>query len=46
MTMNAVIPAKAGIHFDFRFFARLRSKMDSGFRWNDGVESEASSQRR
>jgi hypothetical protein len=45
MTMNAVIPAMAGIHFDFRF-ARLRSKMDSGFRRNDGVESEASSQRR
>jgi hypothetical protein len=29
----AVIPAKAGIHFDFR----RGSKMDSGFRRNDEV---------
>jgi hypothetical protein len=37
MTRNApgpVIPAKAGIHFDLCG----KSKMDSGFRRNDGME--------
>jgi hypothetical protein len=30
---SAVIPAKAGIHLDLRFF--MQSKMDSRFRGND-----------
>jgi hypothetical protein len=37
-----VIPAKAGIHFDFALgfwgARESKSKMDSGFRRNDGVE--------
>jgi hypothetical protein len=35
MTPHAVIPAKAGSHFDFW----RESKMDSGFRRNDEVKS-------
>jgi hypothetical protein len=33
--LGAVIPAKAGTHFDFGF--RTGRKMDSGFRRNDEV---------
>jgi hypothetical protein len=36
---SIVIPAKAGIHFDLRG----KSKMDSGFRRNDGMEGTISS---
>jgi hypothetical protein len=35
---SAVIPAKAGIHLDFRLSEAAADawKMDSSFRWNDG----------
>jgi hypothetical protein len=34
-----VIPAEAGIHFDFELNAdnRPKIKMGSSFRWNDGI---------
>jgi tryptophan synthase alpha chain len=35
MRFQLVVPAKAGIHFDFRSFARAKIKMGSGFRRND-----------
>jgi hypothetical protein len=35
----SVIPAKAGIHFDFR--CATEKQMDSGFRRNDGIGRRA-----
>jgi hypothetical protein len=35
---SIVIPAKAGIHFDFHAMQHCRSKMDPGFRRDDGME--------
>ncbi|WP_192906715.1 hypothetical protein [Luteimonas marina] len=38
---SIVIPAKAGIHFDFDAFANgldHKSQMDPSFRWDDGCE--------
>jgi hypothetical protein len=34
-----VIPAKAGIHFDFPWVRCEKSKMDPGFRRDDGVSA-------
>jgi hypothetical protein len=44
-TTGAVIPAKAGTHFDLDFPVSIfaaRAKMDSGFRRNDEVGSAES----
>jgi hypothetical protein len=35
-TFPIVIPAKAGIHFDFAPAIREKTKMDPGFRRDDG----------